>query len=123
MIEIFKKIYKRFSLDHEGKEKIQFSLRTNFTGPGEFMTIPMEDTNESLQIGLTRHQEFWIQILKQRLVQPSIIVPNEWHKVTITKQHQRLSLKVNQHQEILYLDEFWPKISWADKPLNFSGKF
>ena len=86
------------------------------------MKIPLEGNEETLDIGLTDNGEFYVELLNQRLVQPTNIQPKIWHKVTITKQHHKLSLKLNNlHQEILRLDTTWPKISISDKPLIFTG--
>ena len=112
------------SLDHEGKERVQFGLLTNSIWSGKFMKLQLEDNEDTLDIGLTDTGEFYVELFKQRLVQPTNIHPNVWHKVTITKQHHKLSLKLdNLHQEILHLDTTLPKISISDKPLIFTGRY
>ena len=111
-------------MDHEGKEKIQFGLQINSKWSGIFMKIQLENTEETLDLGVTGSGEFFIEFFEQKIairVQPSKIIPNEWHKIVITKQHHKLTLKVDAHQEILHLDAAWPKISFADKPLLFTG--
>lgn len=113
----------RKSLEHDGKEKIQFSLRTNVTNEdGKLFSFGLDDLDETLDVGLNADQELWVELFKQRLVQPTLIVPDEWYKVTIIKQHHRFSLRVDDHHELLHLDESWPKISFSDKPIQFSGK-
>ena len=87
------------------------------------MRIQLENSVNTLDIGLTESGELFIEFFKQSLVQPSYIVPQVWYKVTITKHHHKLSLKVDNHQEILHLDTSWPKISFSEKPLLFTGIF
>ena len=115
--------YLLFSLDHDGKEKVQFGLLINSKWFGKFMRIQLKNSVNTLDIGLTESGELFIEFFKQSLVQPSYIVPQVWYKVTIKKHHHKLSLKVDNHQEILHLDTSWPKISFSEKPLLFTGIF
>ena len=111
-------------MDHEGKEKVQFGLQINSKWSGKFMRIHLKNSVNTLDIGLTESGELFIEFFKQSLVQPSYIVPQVWHKVTITKHHHKLSLKVDDNnQEILHLDTSWPKISFSEEPLLFTGIF
>ena len=88
------------------------------------MRIQLKNSVNTLDIGLTESGELFIEFFKQSLVQPSYIVPQAWHKVTITKHHHKLSLKVDDNnQEILHLDTSWPKISFSEEPLLFTGIF
>ena len=111
-------------MDHDGKEKVQFGLQINSKWSGKFMRIQLKNNVNTLDIGLTESGELFIEFFNQSLVQPSYIVPQVWHKVIITKHHHKLSLKVDDnHQEILHLDTSWPKISFSEKPLLFTGIF
>lgn len=106
------------SLDQDGKEKIQFSMNlATIANFGTLFQIHLEKEG-FLDIGLSRSGRFFIELSGQRLTQPTALVPNHWHKISISKQHHRLSLKVDQHQEILILDKSWPGIS-----LNTDLKF
>ena len=120
----------RKSLEHEFKEKIQFSLKTNTsTLNGLFMKIYLVDTTDSddddgemLNFGINDKSELWIEVFNQRLLINKPIVPKSWHKIVITKQHRRLSFKVGHHFEVLQLDKSWPMISFSEKPILFTGK-
>ena len=119
----------RKSLEHEFKEKIQFSLKTNTsTLNGLFMKIYLVDTTDSdddgemLNFGINDKSELWIEVFNQRLLINKPIVPKTWHKIVITKQHHRLSFKVGHHFEVLQLDKSWPMISFSEKPIIFTGK-
>ena len=120
----------RKSLEHEFKEKIQFSLKTNTsTLNGLFMKIYLVDTTDSddddgemLNFGINDKSELWIEVFNQRLLINKPIVPKSWHKIVITKQHHRLSFKVGHHFEVLQLDKSWPMISFSEKPILFTGK-
>ena len=112
-----------YSLDHEGKEKIQFGLQLNSRWSGIFMKIQLKNSQDTLDIGVTENAKFYIALFGQSLVQNTNIVPKVWHKVTITKQHHKLTLKVDSHQKILHLDTLWPKISFSEKPLQFTGMY
>ena len=119
----------RKSLEHEFKEKIQFSLKTNTsTLNGLFMKIYLVDTTDSdddgemLNFGINDKSELWIEVFNQRLLINKPIVPKSWHKIVITKQHHRLSFKVGHHFEVLQLDKSWPMISFSEKPIIFTGK-
>ena len=119
----------RKSLEHEFKEKIQFSLKTNTsTLNGLFMKIYLvgttdrDDDEEMLNFGINDKSELWIEVFNQRLLINKPIVPKSWHKIVITKQHHRLSFKVGHHFEVLQLDKSWPMISFSEKPILFTGK-
>jgi hypothetical protein len=97
------------------------------------MSIQLEDIEQqqqltNLNIGLDSGQHLWIELFGQKLVQPdATIVPDHWHKVTITKQqhNHKLSLKIDHHSEIFihFEESFWPKISFAgDKLILFNSK-
>ena len=88
------------------------------------MKIQLTNTEETLDLGITGSGEFFIEFFEQKLairVEPSKIVPKKWHKIVITKQHHKLTLKVDAHQETLHLDSGWPKLSFSDEPLLFTG--
>ena len=90
------------------------------------MKIQLTNTEETLDLGITGSGEFFIEFFEQKLairVEPSKIVPDKWHKIVITKQHQKLTLKVDAHQETLHLDSGWPKLSFSDEPLLFTGTY
>ena len=90
------------------------------------MKIQLENTEETLDLGITGSGEFFIEFFEQKLairVEPSKIVPNKWHKIVITKQHHKLTLKVDAHQETLHLDSGWPKLSFSNEPLLFTGTY
>ena len=117
----------RKSLQHEFKQKIQFSLKTNNSSlNGLFMKVYLVGTSvnneEMLHFGINDKSELWIEVFNQRLLINKPIVPKTWHKIVITKQHHRLSFKLGHHFEVLQLDKSWPMISFSEKPIIFTGK-
>ena len=117
---------KRFrkSLDRqEDKEKIQFSLKIHFTNIGHMFSVHLVNTNDTLDIGLNNDNEIWMKLSKKTLVVKHPLVPNEWQKMIITKQHQKLSLRLDDQHQVLHLDEALSKISFDEsKTLKFTGK-
>ena len=112
----------RKSLEHENKEKIQFSLKINLTEvSGVFMNIPLENTEEVLKVGINNNDQLWIEVSKQRLTQETYVVPNLWHKIVISKQNHRLNLKMDHHLEISHVDDSLPSISFSENPIKFTG--
>ena len=117
----------RKSLEHEFKQKIQFSLKTNTsTLNGLFMKVYLvggttDNNGEMLHFGINDKSELWIEVSNQRLLINKPIVPKAWHKIVITKQHHRLSFKVGHHFEVLQLDK--SLISFSEKPILFTGKY
>ena len=113
--------YRKSLLHEENKEKLQFSLKYNITKSGEFMKIPLRNSEDSLTLGVNDNYEIWIDVSNIKMVQPTQMVPNKWHKILITKHNHRLSVNVDHHSEIIKLDESWPMISFSEKPITFTG--
>ena len=116
---------KRFrkSLDRQDdKEKIQFSLRSSFINSGQMFSVHLEHSNDTLDIGFNDFKEIWIRLFERTLVLPKSLVPNEWQKIVITKQHHKLSLRLGDQHQVLQ-DEALLKISFDElKLLKFTGK-
>lgn len=76
---------------------------------------------ENLQLGLTESGSAYIELFGTKLVHPMILVPFSWYKLSIIKQHHRLSLKVDDVSEHMQILESWPKFSFQNEQLNFTN--
>ena len=98
-------------------------MKLNSTHPGKLFYFKLSKINQTLDVGVTFLGEFYIELFNRKLIQPNIIVPHQWQRITITKQHQKLSLKVDHREEILQFEENLSKILVSEDALTFPGNF
>ena len=120
-------VWFHFSLDHDGKEKVQFGIQFNQTNTVDnwLFSIPLQnEAGGGLKFGL-KNGGYVLELGADKSVRfPRKNDENLWHKVVIIKHHGKLTLKVD--ERVLLLDLLEDTSKWLqfaqNQPISFNGK-